>query len=202
MIRCLSRPVLRHHQGTVNKVTTPEFSDDVLPPDVTPQTSEIEYPCNFRLPNGSDCGKESGPYGGRGRKPVKCLDHRGAKGISTGTRTSRVTGSNAVLAAQATEALCSIDGMLMLGASIMQFTDTAATIAQADEVFRLRVEAALINSPDTSRKILRYGSKAGDSALLIAILLHVATIAPVFMREVKEKKLKRDAEKLAEQGVE
>lgn len=165
----------------------PTFTDEIHVPDTVaslesdaiPVVSDVEYPCKI-------CGKEAGPYGGRGRKPTKCDEHKKAQ--STGTRAPRVTGSNDMLARQATEALCSIDGFMSLGARMIGFTDTAEVIEEADEVFRLRVHTALLNNPDTARKILRYGSKAGDTALFIAIALHVATIAPVFMMEAKTRK--------------
>src|SRR5215471_6273072 len=175
---------------------TVTFSDETTVPDdartltdSVPDLSDIEYPCEI-------CGKEAGPYGGRGRKPKRCSEHK--KQQNRSTNVSKVSGTNAQLAAQATEALCSIDGMAALGARIIGFTNTAETIEEADEVFRLRVNAALLNSPDTARKILRYGSKAGDSALFIAIGLHIATILPVFMTEAKEKKAEREAKRIAE----
>jgi hypothetical protein len=177
-------------------MTAIAFADEMTIPDVTPdvipEVSDVEYPCVV-------CGREAGPYGGRGRKPTRCPEHKKTPGGSART-TPRVTGTNATLAAQATEALCSIDGILQLGTTVMGFTETASVIADADEVFRMRVHAALINSPDTCRKILRYGSKAGDSALVIAILLHVATIAPVFVQEAKAKKAERVAIQAAKEA--
>jgi hypothetical protein len=179
-------------------MTTVTFADEPAtaaipdsPADIIPEVSDVEYPCQV-------CGKEAGPYGGRGRKPTRCSEHK-KSGSSTGVRAPRITGNNAALAAQATEAICSLDGMAALGARIIGFTNTAEVIEEADEVFRLRVHAALLNSPDTARKILRYGSKAGDSALFIAIGLHLATVLPVFMGEAKTKKAEREAKRLAEQ---
>lgn len=177
-------------------MTAVAFSDEPtidVPTDAIPDLVDgPEYPCEV-------CGKEAGPYGGRGRKPKRCIEHK--RTSSSGTRAPRLTGTNATLAAQATEALCSIDGMLALGARIVGFTDTAAVIEENDETFRMRVHAALLNSPDMCRRILKVGSKAGDSALIIAIALHAATIAPVFLNEAKEKKAERDAKKIEEQGL-
>jgi hypothetical protein len=170
------------------------FADEpsVKVPDAVPDFDDvsIEYPC-------TECGAESGPYGGRGRKPTRCPVHK--KAATSGQRVPRVTGNAANLAAQATEALCSIDGIMSLGARIVGFTRTAETIENADEVFRIRVNAALINSPDMCRRILRYGSKGGDAALFIAIGLHIATIAPVFVSETREKKAEKDALKADEE---
>jgi hypothetical protein len=159
--------------------------------DAVPEFSDIEYPCEV-------CGKEAGPYGGRGRKPKRCTEHKRNQS-SAGTRTPRLSAKSTDLAAQATEALCSIDGIMALGARIVGFTKTAEVIEDADETFRIRVNAALLNSPDTCRKILRYGSKGGDAALLIAISLHLATIVPAFLGEAKERKLEKDARLAAEQ---
>ncbi len=175
-------------------MTAVAFADEPMtsiPDDAIPDlTDGPEYPCEV-------CGKEAGPYAGRGRKPKRCSDHK--KTSNTGTRAPRVAGNNATLALQATEALCQIDGIMALGARVVGFTDTAEVIEEADETFRLRVHSALLNSPDMCRRILKMGSKAGDSALLIAIGLHIATIAPVFLAEAKVKKAERDAKKLEEQ---
>lgn len=173
---------------------TVTFTDEPLTAtDVVPEfdDSPIEYPCVV-------CGKEAGPYGGRGRKPTRCAEHKKNTGNSGGPRAPRITGKDAELAAKATEALCSIDGIMALGARIVGLSQTAEVIENQDEIFRIRVNAALINSPDTCRKILRYGSKGGDAALFIAIGLHIATIAPVFLAEVKEKKAEKAARVAAE----
>lgn len=171
-------------------MTFTEESPEV-PTDVIPEVSDVEYPCDV-------CGKEAGPYGGRGRKPTKCPEHKKSKATS-GSKAPRVTGTNDALARQATEALCSINGMMALGARIVQLTDTADAIEAEDETFRMRVYMALLNNPNTARRIVAMGSKAGDSALLVAIGLHVMSIAPVFMKETKAKKAERDARRAEEQ---
>jgi len=165
--------------------------DTAIPvtPDAGPEVSDVEYPCAV-------CGREIDvPYGGRGRRPTRCSEHRKVQ-TKRAAGVPRVTGNNATLAAQATEALCSIDGMTALGASVIGFTKTAETIMDADETFRIRVNSALLNSPDTARKILRFAGKAGDASLFIAIMLHVATIAPVFAAEAKERKAEKEAARL------
>lgn len=166
-------------------------SPSSVPDDLIPETTDVEYPC-------VECGEEAGPYGGRGRKPTRCPKHKKTPS-NNAARATRITGTNATLAAQATEALCSIDGMMALGARIVGFTNTASVIEEADETFRLRVHAALLNSPDMCRRILKVGSKAGDSALIIAIALHIATIAPVFLNEAKEKKEEKALKRLEEE---
>lgn len=179
-------------------MTTLTFTDEpVKPGDVTPDFNDeaVEYPCEV-------CGKEAGPYGGRGRKPKRCPEHKKNAGSSSGQRVPRLSTKTTELAAQATEVLASIDGMMALGARIVGFTKTAETIEDADETFRIRLNAALLNSPDTCRKILRYGSKGGDAALFIAIGLHLATIVPVFLGEAKEKKIERDTQRAAGQDGE
>jgi hypothetical protein len=161
-------------------------SDEIVIPDMVPPVSDVDNPC-------ASCGREIDVvYGGRGRRPTKCSTCKGSKKNTTPSSLKGNSG-NEKLAAQATEALCSIDGMLELGAKIVGLTDTADAIAEADEVFRIRVNMALVNSPDTCRRILRYGSKAGDSALFIAIALHIATIVPVLKNEVSRKRAEKAA---------
>jgi hypothetical protein len=158
--------------------------------DSIPPVSDIEFPCVV-------CGQEAGPYSGRGRRPSRCAEHKqGAKTKTVPADGGEKLVGNEKLAAQAADMLCQIDGMLAFGAQIVGLTDTANTIMEADEAFKQRVTAALVNSPKTARKIMQMGSKAGDTALLVAILLHIGTIAPVFYGEVKTKR----AEKLAAQA--
>lgn len=172
-------------------MTAPVFVDETqTPADIMPDVSDVEYPCSV-------CGREAGPYGGRGRKPTKCPDHK--KSAVTGARAPRISGTNDALARQATEALCSINGMMALGARIVQLTDTADAIEGEEEVFRLRVYTALLNNPNTARKIVSMGGKAGDSALFVALGLHFASIIPVLLKETKTKKAERDARKAEEQ---
>lgn len=171
------------------------FTDVDVPTD-TPQEdtlpsglSDVEYPCEV-------CNKEAGPYGGRGRKPKRCEDH---KKPST-TRAPKVTGTAASLAAQATESLWQMNGFAAIGCMFVQMNDTAGTILSKEETFRNQVYSALLTDQDLCRSILRGGVKGAKVGLALAYLGFLASVAPVAVaefRELAEERKARKAERLA-----
>ena len=166
-------------------MSAPVFEDAIMPKDTTPPVSDVEYPCEV-------CGNEAGPYGGRGRKPKYCADHRRGP-TRKNTSGIKVTGTNDTLARQATEALCQINGFLALGAMVLSLHATAATIAEAQDTFREQTHAALLTDPDLCRTILKAGVKSGKLALLISYVMFGAAVVPVAVMEIKQKKAERDA---------
>lgn len=158
-----------------------DFNDDIMP-DSVPATSDVDYPCTV-------CGKEAGPYAGKGRRPTKCPDHK----TSASKRTSsvRVTGADAVLAAKAAEALCQINGFAALGAMMLGFVQTGAVIQAEQSDFKEQAYNALLTDADLCRTILKGGVKSGKLALLIAYAMLAASIFPTAKMEFAEKKEER-----------
>lgn len=174
-------------------MTAVAFADEIeVPeelPDSVPELSGVDNPCKT-------CGNQIDvPYGGRGRRPTQCSNCKTTRKGSTGVRAKNL-GNNAVLAAQATEAVMAIDGALALGANLVGLFDTAAAIQADEETFRLRLNAALLSSPKMARRLLTVGEKTGESAFWVAIGLHVMAFAPVAKNEIAAKR----AEKAAQQA--
>jgi hypothetical protein len=171
------------------------FVDTIVPEiaklDVIPEVSDIEYPCVI-------CGKEAGPYSGRGRHPKKCTEHRTTQ-VNKGTR---VTGTNATLASQATEALCQINGFLTIGAMFAGMPATAGAITAAEDGFREQTYNALLTDPDLCRSILKAGVKSGKIALLISYLMLGAAVMPIAVLEFKAKQQERAERKAANEAEE
>lgn len=167
-----------------------EFAD--IPADVSPPASDVEYPCEV-------CGQESGPYGGRGRKPTKCAEHK--KPVAKSSRGPRVTGSNAILATQATEALCQMNGIMALGAMVVGFTGTASAINDFQDAFRQTTYNALLTDPDMCRFILKGGTKSGKLALGISYGMMAMAVGPVAVMEYKDKRAAKQAEALQEERL-
>src|SRR5262249_14888572 len=137
------------------------------------------------------CGKEAGPYSGRGRKPVYCQEHK--KNVLQSTRT-RVTGSDAVLAQKATEALCQLNGFVAIGAMFMRMPMTASAIHTAtDEGFREQTYNALLLDPALCKTILKGGTRSGKVALIAAYAMLAGAVMPVAALEYKALKAERDA---------
>lgn len=171
-----------------------DFDDDlsdVGPRDSAPESSDVEYACTV-------CGKEAGPYSGKGRKPTKCGEHK--KGTAS---TSRASNSNSALATQAVDALMQINGFMTLGAMITGFYQTASAITDAEDGFRRQAHAALLTDPALCRSILRGGTKSGKVALVIAYLMMGATIFPTAKAEfVAKRDARAEAKILAGESVE
>lgn len=163
-----------------------KFDDADLPPDTVPSTVDVEYPCSV-------CGRESGPYSGRGRKPTKCPEHRAAK--PTGVR---VSGNASNLAAQAAKTLVQVNSALALAAAALGLFMTSKTVFEYQPTFEAQAYAALLTDPEFCKQILRTGSKSGKMALGLAYAGMGVAVAPIAAQEIKAKR----AEKLAEQESE
>lgn len=158
---------------------------DSITLDEAPPTAGVEYPCQV-------CGREAGPYGGRGRKPKLCPEH---KKDSTGkVRVSRNSpAANAKLAGQATDALCQINDIAVVGLTIGTYVNTAAELADKQEVFRERAYAALLTDPELCKSIIRGGAMSGKALLFFAYASMLATVGAEALNETRER---RDARAL------
>jgi hypothetical protein len=154
--------------------------------DEAPDTdqSAVEYPCVV-------CGRESGPYGGRGRKPTKCPEHKGNGTPSVKRGTTPI--KNAVLAGQAADALVQLNSIVALVATLAQYEGTGDALRIAQDGFREQAYQALLTDPELCRSILKGGVMSGRVALLIAYAMLGSVVAPVAMYEAREKSRERKA---------
>lgn len=161
-------------------------------PDTVPDTYDItpEFPCDT-------CGQEAGPYVGRGPKPKRCPSCKrlaGAKPAAAG----KVTGKDASLAAQATQVLIQLNGMMAIGMMAMGLHRTASAFAGANEGFEAQAYAALTTDPDLCKLILKGGVKSAKISLGMAYVGLGMAAVPVAVEEVREKKAARAAAAEAE----
>ena len=167
-------------------MTMTEFRSVAAPenienPDETPTLEGVENPCEI-------CGKETRKPGARGRAPRFCDEHKQSK--STG---NRVKGTNAQLAAQATEALMQVNAMVSVGAMVVGYYETASAISDEAraETFRAQVYSALLTDPALCRSILRAGTTSGKLSLIIAYAMFGMSIFPVTVNEYRDKRDER-----------
>lgn len=159
-----------------------DLIEDSIPGDV----AGIEYPCQ-------ECGKEAGPYSGRGRKPKfceECKAKRGGSGVKTGPKTT--TGKNKILAAQAADTLAQYNSIVALFASFTPFPETGSAITNANEVFREQAYNALLTDPKLAAQISSGGSISGPALLVIAYLSMAAAVAPVAVVEFRANKARKE----------
>lgn len=160
------------------------FDDASLPMDSIPPTTDVEYPCK-------NCGKEAGPYGGRGRKPTLCTDCKPNKSVSSGGQSRKITGSMASMAAQATKVLEQLNGIFAIGLMAVGYIETARAIAGENEAFCEKAHQALLTDPELCKLILKGGVNSGRIGLGIAYGSMGIGVAPVAMMEFKAKKEER-----------
>lgn len=149
-------------------------------PDVIPVADTIEYPCQV-------CGREAGPYAGKGRKPRFCVEHKPGRGKSGVRKAPR----NDALAAQAADALVQVNRMAAFGATVMGYEDTGDAVRAAQDEFRNAAHAALITDEELCRAILRGGPLSARLSLLLAYGMMLTVIGPVAVTEYRQHRPKK-----------
>lgn len=165
------------------------FEDADLPSDTVPVTADVEYPCSV-------CGRESGPYSGRGRKPTKCPEHRGSKPGGV-----RVTGKASNLAAQAAKTLVQLNSAIALGAAALSMFGTSKAIFGYQATFEEQAYAALLTDPEFCAQILRAGTKSAKASLTLCYVGMGIAVAPIAVTEIKEKRAAKLAATEEEYGT-
>ncbi|HEY6018781.1 MAG TPA: hypothetical protein VIY48_02495 [Candidatus Paceibacterota bacterium] len=158
----------------VLEIGTVPIPDADLPPDLPPETGS-DLRCQV-------CGTEL-VYGGRGRKPTRCDEHKKQSGGN-----KRQSQSNDKLAAQATDSLMALNALATMGIMFAGMNRTASAIAERDDAFREQAYSALLTDPALCRVILRGGAVSARLSLGIAYATLGAAVAPVAIAEFKEKR--------------
>jgi len=153
----------------------------LMAPDEKPETSN-DHPCGT-------CGVEVVRRGNKGRWPKFCEQHTASHkaGRGSGARIGNAT----LLAAQATEALCQVNGLIAMGLMLAQMPETGSALAEREDVFREQAYAALLTDPALSKVILRAGTTSGRISLGIAYVMLTASVAPVGVMEFKQNRENR-----------
>lgn len=171
---------------TFSETEAPTEEFDTVPPVI-----DIEYPCK-------KCGREAGPYGGRGPKPTYCRDCKPAR--KSAGPSMRVTGKSHELAAQATETLASINNAVAMLAGGTGFLETMKHMLEKNDDFRRMAYSALVTDPNLCRQILSVGEKSAKMSLGLAYFSYGMGTMSVMMSEYKERKEARRVE-MEEAGV-
>lgn len=131
------------------------------------------------------CENPIAPYAGKGRKPTKCVEHKGSRGNVTAVKATGV--ANNKKAQRAAERLCELNdliGMVLMVPAI-DLPETAKTIAMSREGFKEEVYAALVTDDKLCDMILRGGAMTGRMALAAAYGMFAFRIGTVAMAEKK-----------------
>ena len=160
---------------------TEEYDGSVSNSDVVPDTHDVEYPCEV-------CGREAGPYSGRGRKPKFCSEHK----RKTTTSGPKVKGADAALAAKAAEALCQLNTIgAMLAMTAGYWSTGKAITATNDNGFREQAYNALLTDPELCKRILSAGTTSGKISLSIAYIMAGTSVVPYIVEDNKRLKTER-----------
>lgn len=95
---------------------------------------------------------------------------------------------NDALAESAADLLAQLNGLLAMGAMTIGFTDTASTIAERNDAFKLQAIEALKTDPALCKQILKAGSTSGKVALILAYGMMAASVIPTGIVEYRDKK--------------
>lgn len=144
--------------------------------DVIPETDTVEYPCVI-------CGREAGPYSGRGRKPRYCPDHK-----KSTKSVGRKAPKNDALAAQAADALVQVNRMAAFGATVIGYEDTGDALRSAQDEFRNAAHAALVTDEELCRAILRGGALSARLSLLLTYGMMISVVGPVAVHEYRTRR--------------
>lgn len=95
---------------------------------------------------------------------------------------------NETLAAQATEVLLQLNGVIAIGAMTFGLSDTASAIVAREEGFKEQVYQALLPDPALCRRILKVQGTGGILSLIAAYLMLGVAVAPVAAEEIRTKR--------------
>lgn len=139
------------------------------------------------------CGKPL-EYGGRGRKPKYCDEHKAGRAATPRKASKR----NDALAEEAAEVLNQINGLVGIGLLIapkpFRMPQTAKALEERSDRFKEAAVDALKANPDLARSIARAGGVSGSAGLVIAYGVLAASLAPVAMNEWKGNMRERKGE--------
>jgi len=138
--------------------------DDAIPLDNTASSDPTCRICGIAL-----------TYGGRGRKPVLCGEHKGATRGPAGARTADRGNS-----ADVDSAIAILDGMYTALAMGMMMVSPPAASVWATNVDKLQATNRVTLAADKTltKRILKFGQKSATATFVGA---HVVAIAPVIM---------------------
>jgi len=143
----------------------PSVIDDAIPLDNTASADPTCRVCGIAL-----------TYGGRGRKPVLCAEHKGAGARSTGGMRTADRGNSA----DVDSAIAILDGMYTgLAMGLMMVSPNAASV-WAGNVDKLQATNRVTLAADKTltKRILKFGQRSATATFVGA---HVVAIAPVVM---------------------
>lgn len=148
-----------------------------------PFETEAEYVC-------LTCGTAI-EYSGRGRKPKYCDQHK-RRASTAGNRSASGTSNNEKLAAMAVDVLCQGNAAVTVGLMFMRLNRTASAVAERDDPFRVQAYEALKLDPALCKLILKGGASSGKVALVVAYAMMAASVAPVLIEEMKERRAEKE----------
>lgn len=160
-------------QFSLGELPPDDLEGDTRAPDIEPP-SQSEFRC-------LTCNKPL-TYGGRGRKPMYCDEHKKSKPGGT----VRAGGQkNSALASQAADVLMTSNAFIAFVAKMGGLENTHDQIILANPEFRTAAYEALLNDPELARSICRGGGMTGRMALIMAYAMFAMTVAPVAYFEIK-----------------
>lgn len=158
--------------------------EDIEPPESDYAIDEGEISPAYIDPDALVC-RECGKaliYGGRGRKPKYCDEHKKSRGGASKPR-GVASGSDAAIAA---EVLTQVNNLIAitLMSPLVKLPVTGEALSDASEGFKPKAQAALAQSPALAKAIARAGGISGSAALVLAYGQLAMMITPIATMEM------------------
>lgn len=128
-------------------------------------------------------------YGGRGRKPKRCPEHKGTRGATVRPETVKTKRgkANDIPARRAAQSLSQMNALigttLLLLPKPYGMPATGSALANANEGFEEAAYEALLTDPKLCQMINKAGAVSGKFSLLFAYAMLGAAVAPVAIDE-------------------
>lgn len=151
--------------------------------------SEDESPVDFQVCSIAGCSEPVAVWGGRGRRPTKCDEHRKTKS-PLGTKS---TGSNKRKATVAAAILVQWNSLAAFGLFVSGYPGTHDAISGAQPSFQSSAELALESNPELCDTIIRLGKNSGQAGLFLVYGQMLAVVGPTLLMEHKLKVAERKA---------
>lgn len=135
-----------------------------------------------------ECGREF-PYGGRGRRPKMCPEHR----RKTSDKAPASEGGSK-LAATAAKVCANTWAQLGTAAFLMGMTGTAGVVSRKLDMYEDQCRMALESDPDMCRMILKNGTSSGRVAFAITNAMMAFSVVSTGVVELRAIRAAKDAQ--------
>jgi len=167
--------------------------------DVKPTTVPVDVPQDEPVPQVAaeyrcqhpGCDREL-TYGGRGRKPKFCDEHKKKAAVKSGS-SRRGTAQNEALANQACDLIIGLTDIAAIGFMLVGYRETEQEISDAQDPLRDQIYSSLLANPARAKRIVTLLGGVSDATLIVALLGFTVRVGSSAVNEYRDKKSSRES---------